>query len=111
MRDGVRNAIDRYLSRIPGADSARTFDPVYAAQMTYLQRVLETVDMAMEDEGVPESTRVRVIRTVVYGAPDEYAAHERMARTEELKEWAMRVPGPLPPSDAIWQPGMPRRPT
>lgn len=100
MRNYVREAVDRYMRRIPGADSARALDPIYSAQFTFMERVLQIVDMAMEDEGVPERSRERVIRTVVCGAPDEYAAHQRMARNEKVVEWVKTHPGP-PPSGLL----------
>lgn len=90
----MREAVDRYRSRIVGARTAAAFDPQYAAQFAFMQRLLDVVDMAMEDEGIPEQSRVRVVRTVVYGSPNEWDAHERMQHHEDDIKRAMRDIGP-----------------
>lgn len=109
MNARVREAIDRYFARIPGAREAHTSDPVYRAQFTYMRRVLEMAEMAMEDEGIDEPTRARVIRTVVFGAPDEYASMERLRVNEQVVRDAMKSATPLGfRPDLFRQPGADR---
>lgn len=76
----VQAAIDRYCGRLPGALEAQHNDPQYAHHMAWLSRMLEIADMAMEDEQIPEQSRARVIRTILYGSPDETDA---LARIEQ----------------------------
>lgn len=94
----VQDAIDRYRSRMPGAREAQLNDPQYAHNTAWLQRMLEIADMAMEDEQIPEQSRARVIRTILYGSPDETEAltriEERAAYIEALASkpdtWGIR---------------------
>jgi hypothetical protein len=78
----VDDLIDRWLSRIPQAAKAYHQDAYYHAQMVWMRRMLTTMDMAMEDEGVPEVIRQRVVRVVIFGGPDEVAALARMEKAE-----------------------------
>jgi hypothetical protein len=80
--------IDRYLHRMPGASEAYRNDATYHAQFHFMRRVLTAVDMAMEDEGVPEATRVRVLRSAIYGAPDEWDAEQRI---QQVSSEAVRL--------------------
>jgi len=89
----VRDVIERYEQRMPGAGHARQQDAQYAHQWRWMQSMLTVADMAMEDEGVPEDVRARVIRTVVYGGPDVADAELRM----ELNEAAVKRLAEQPP--------------
>jgi hypothetical protein len=85
-RTPVQAAVARYRARVDDDRAART-DPQYNAQWKWLMRMLETADMAMEDEGIPRESRERVIRTILYGAPDPVEADRRIderQRTVEL---------------------------
>jgi len=81
----VDDLIDRWLTRIPEAAKAYHQDPYYHAQMVWMRRMLTTMDMAMEDEGVPETIRQRVVRVVIFGGPDEVAALVRMEKAEHTR--------------------------
>lgn len=73
--------INRWLGRMPDARKAYQHDPQYYAQINQIRRWLTTLDMLMEDERIPESTRSRILRALIYGAPDE---NEALARIERL---------------------------
>lgn len=81
---GTDQVISRYLRRMPGAKEAHALDPQYHAQISLLRRMLSVADMVMEDEGVPEEIRLRVIRTIMYGSPDEGAAERQQATHTKL---------------------------
>ena len=78
----VDELISRYLARMPDAPHANAKDAQYHAEIARLRKLLTLLDMAMEDEEIPEDKRVRIIRCVIYGGPDEAAALERMQRLE-----------------------------
>jgi hypothetical protein len=78
----VDRLLDRWLGRVSGANEALRKDARYAAEFSFMRRMLTALDIVMEDEGIPEQTRLRIIRTLVYGAPDEAAALARMDRLE-----------------------------
>lgn len=64
---------------------AYTHDPTYHAQVTFLRRLLSTLEMAMEDEQIPAPRRERILLVVVYGGmPDEAAALQRMEQTKSF---------------------------
>lgn len=87
----IDQLLDRWLARVPEARSALHKDAQYHTQFTFMRRAFTAMDMAMEDEGIPEPVRLRIIRTLVYGAPDEAEALARVERqtaeVERLK-WA-----------------------
>ncbi|MER7331693.1 MULTISPECIES: hypothetical protein [unclassified Micromonospora] len=89
MTSRVRDELDRYLQRMPNAREARLNDPQYHWQMQWAQRMLELLDLALDNEGIPEDTRVRVIRTVLYGTADESEAMRRIDQTQRLTQEAM----------------------
>lgn len=66
----IDEIVHRYLSRMPGAREAYHHDPAYHSQIKFMRSVFIGVDMAMEDEGVPVETRRRVLRSVMFGAPE-----------------------------------------
>lgn len=78
----VDQTIGRYIKRVHGASHAYLNDPTYRASMEQIRRLLQLVETALQTEGVPEETRLRVIRTVVFGAPDEDAVERRLAQHE-----------------------------
>jgi hypothetical protein len=81
----VDQFIDRWLSRSADASQAYHQDAQYHWQITYLRRTLTAMDLVMQDEGIAEQVRDRILRTLVLGAPDEAAA---LARVEEMKRLA-----------------------
>jgi hypothetical protein len=85
----VEQLINRYLARMPDARHANSMDPQYHAEIARLRKLLTLLDMVMEDEEIPEDKRVRIIRCVIYGGPDEAAALERMQRMERDIKAAM----------------------
>ncbi len=88
----TKELIDRWLSRIPNAAAAYRNDPVYHAQLQHMRRLFEALDMVLEDEGIGEQARTRIIRTLVYGAPDEAQALARIADQEAKVQELMRQP-------------------
>jgi hypothetical protein len=120
----VDELIDRYLDRVHRASEADLMDATYHAMIGWMRRLLTSVDMVMEDEGIPEAIRLRIIRAAIYGAPDETAAldridaHRRAAEATasrpvsltltkgEMPDWlrealANRPPGSYPANDAL----------
>jgi hypothetical protein len=89
----VREAVDRYARRMGITQrTTEAQDPIYHFQWEHLRRVLETADMAMEDEGIPEESRSRVIRTILYGSPDEADAIRRIAEWDQQIEALRTMP-------------------
>lgn len=92
MSDYLQQARERWSERMPGAYRAYMIDPTHHYQVDLMDAVLATVDMAMEGEGVPEETRQRVVRAVVYGSPNPADAELRMAQQKEaereMRRWA-----------------------
>lgn len=80
------DAADAFMRRYPGAPKAAALDPMFHAETRVLRALLACTDMAMEDEGVPDDIRARVIRSVLFGAmPDVDESAERMRiRDEQL---------------------------
>jgi hypothetical protein len=94
-RTVVAAAVDRYRRRIDG-DRADRDDPQYHWQWRWLVNMLEVVDMAMEDEGIDERSRERVIRTILYGAPDPIEADRRIDEQRRMvDEMRSRPLGPI----------------
>lgn len=71
------DVLDGYLRRFPNASEAYQGDARFHLEITHIKRILMLVDMAMEDELVPEETRLRVLRTALYGTADPDAAMAR----------------------------------
>lgn len=90
-QERAEEIIYRYLARMPDARTAYYKDPTYHAHIMLMRRLLSAVDMAMEDEGIEETTRIRVLRCVMYGVPSESEALERMADVDRRTAEAMRV--------------------
>jgi hypothetical protein len=84
-----REEITRYLQRMPGAREAMHGDPQYHYQVKWLERMFELLNLALEDEGIPEDIRTRVIRNVLYGGVDESEARRRTDLMNRMKEVAM----------------------
>jgi hypothetical protein len=70
----VDNVLADYMDRHPEAQQAFMDSPTYNADVRRTVSILRVVDIAMEDEEVPESARVRVIRMTLYGNADPTAA-------------------------------------
>ncbi|MEU0078537.1 hypothetical protein ABZY58_11625 [Micromonospora tulbaghiae] len=102
---GVRDEIDRYLQRMPHAREAMLKDPQYHWQIQWARRNLELMDLALDNEGVPEDVRVRVIRTVLYGTADEAEALRRIDQTQrrmqEVRLDFMSRPQVIPIPDGL----------
>jgi hypothetical protein len=81
----VNESLHRFLNRM-GATAAKagSQDATYHYQSEFLRRMLEIADMAMEDEGVTEASRERVIRTIIYGGPNEVDAEQRIHAHEQM---------------------------
>lgn len=90
MSDYLRQARERWADRMPGAHHAYMNDPTTHYQVQLMDAILATVDMAMEDEGVPEDARQRIIRTVVYGSPNPADAEVRIAQQKEAERQMAR---------------------
>jgi hypothetical protein len=116
MRHAVDRALGRYQERL---GDRRTYleDPQNHWQWKWIRRMLDITDMAMEDEGVDEHSRERVIRTILYGAPDPLEAEQRIQRQQEMVERLKTAPvGPIivptDPGPAGWYPpGTPPEPS
>lgn len=98
MTNYIRQARERWSRRIPGADRIRLSDPIAHFQTHYIDTMLTLADMAMEDEGIPEETRQRVIRTVVYGSPNPADVELRIAQHEENMARILNAPPLLDPT-------------
>lgn len=83
MHDYIRQARERWARRMPGATHVQHYDAVTHFQTHYIDTMLTLADMAMEDEGIPEHVRQRVIRTVVYGSPNPADAELRITQHEQ----------------------------
>lgn len=82
----ARHVVEDYLRRYPGAEETASTEGQFSAELALLRRILHTADLAMEDEGVGEEVRVRVLRTVVYGAADpEAGAHRRREQVQMMR--------------------------
>jgi hypothetical protein len=88
----VDDAYGRFRARMPSPGDAERQDPVYQWKSESMKRLLSMVDIAMEDEGVPDDVRRRVVRTVLFGSPDETDAALRIEMTEQPKQDLMRLP-------------------
>lgn len=99
----VGRLLERWFDRMQVAGEAWRKDAQYRAEFTRMRRTFVAMDMAMEDEGISEPTRLRVIRTLIYGAPDEAEALARMERqaaeVERLK--TMPFAGITVPEDLL----------
>jgi hypothetical protein len=86
----TEHVVDRYLARMPGAREAYQNDPTYHAQIAFMRRVFSSIDMAMEDEGVSPAVRLRVLQSVMYGAPYEPDAINRIIDLAQATKEAER---------------------
>lgn len=88
--DHVRDARARWQNGVPGAMHAQAYDATTRYQLHWMDAVLSLVDMAMEDEGVPEGCRRRVINAAVYGSPNpadsELRIQQRQAELTKIKQ-------------------------
>ncbi len=101
----VADAMSRHLARTPDTRAAYHTDAEYHRQVHTLRHLLGLVDAVLEDEGIPERTRERVVRCVLYGTPDPTDATLRIdaraaaARTaftaDALNDVLRGGPGPL----------------
>lgn len=84
-RDIPDETLARYVERTSGARAAALDDPLYAAELKWTRMALSLADQAMEHEGIPEETRRRVARAVVFGSFDEDEAIGR------IQKWAAQI--------------------
>jgi hypothetical protein len=89
----TREAVFRYLHRTDSHSAIE--DPLYSAQWHWMKHILDIADMAMEDGGISERSRSRVVRTILYGAPDEADAELRTAERQKQVKWLTENPAPL----------------
>ena len=76
--------VQRYLDRIPDARRLHATDATYRAHTRLLRTFMALMDIAMEDNCIPDQVRERVLREVLLGAaPDTGAAQERIDRFAE----------------------------
>lgn len=95
----VDEVLSAYFRRYGDAEKAYQQDPLTHAHVQWLNRTITMMDIAMADEGVPEETRRRVLRMVVYGsAGDPNAALDRMADREEQIMRLSAQPDLCPPA-------------
>lgn len=98
----IDRMLERWLERFPRARTAHRFDAQYRAQFTFMSRTFTA--MAMQDEGIPEPVRLRIIRTLIYGAPDETEALARMDRmAAEVDKLATTTTASFS-LDEVWRP-------
>lgn len=79
MSEFTDDTLNRYLDQ-HGMREAALHDPEQRWEEERLRRMLEIVERAMADEGVPYEARRRVINRVVWGEPEgRIDVHARMA--------------------------------
>jgi len=101
-RTDVDRLMSRYLNGVADADKAYATDPMYHAQVAWMRRTFTALDLVMEDEGIPEDVRLRVIRTLIYGAPSEAEALERTRPVAEATARRMVIGQP-----SLWRTRLP----
>ena len=67
----IDDVVNRYLQRTPDAGVAMLTDPQYAYHLYLARQILAVIERAMENEGIPEPVRERVLRTVLEGTDGE----------------------------------------
>lgn len=72
MSEFTDSLITQHLGRHPDKweDYLRNSDFHYHIEL--LRRLLETTEKAMEDEGIAEESRRRVLETITFDEPDAY---------------------------------------
>lgn len=93
-RDLTDEIIRSYLRRMPGAEFAFVRDSLARREMELARSLLTLVDLGLQDEGVDEATRARVLRSALYGSLEDPAAavervHAAEKRTDELRRTVM----------------------
>lgn len=86
--------IQQWLTRNKDAGAAYNLDPTYHAQFNFMRRTLTAIDWAMEAEGIDSDIRARIVRSVLFGAPDETAALERHEQHLQKLSWLTGTPPP-----------------
>jgi len=72
----------RYQQRMPDTSWAVRNDPIHNHLVRWMDTMLRLVDLVMEDEGVDAATRAKVIRSVLYGSPNQAEADLRMEQQQ-----------------------------
>lgn len=80
-----------HFQRLGLPNEALLNDPTYRAQMEWLRDMVRRLGIVLEDEGIPDETAERIVRGVLYGAPTEEAAKQRMRQQEERRRFLMEM--------------------
>lgn len=75
--------VNGYLRRSASSEEAYHRDAQYHMQIKWLRQALLVLDLTMDDEGVPEETRIRVLRAVLYGTAED--PHETQLRIQAVR--------------------------
>lgn len=81
-RDIHRQVNEHHLA-LPADQRAYHNDPLVHAHLHMLRNLLTAADDAMDNEGIDQRGRDRVIRTLICGQPDDDASSQA-ARADEL---------------------------
>lgn len=101
----VDETLHRFRTRMPTPDAAARLDPTHHWKTTWMQRMLHLVDMAMDDEGVPADVRQRVVRTLLFGSPDETEATQRYEVDQQrIQDLMGQPPAPVRLATPPWAP-------
>ncbi|HMH59023.1 MAG TPA: hypothetical protein VK537_07565 [Galbitalea sp.] len=84
MIDAHRLAHD-YFSRIALKPASR-LDATYQWQLTQVIETSTRLAAILDDEGIPDETAARIIRSVLYGAPSVVEAEQRMKHMDLLRK-------------------------
>jgi len=76
----------RYVDGMPGVRAAYLTDAEYSAQMKFIRRMVETMDLALDTEEVPVDVRRRVVRMVLFGSPDPDAAEQLQREMKRVQQ-------------------------
>jgi len=74
----IEKMVREWMNVSRDRSSAYMNDTTFHAQCAQFRRMLHLVDEALKDSGIVLRTRDKVLRTVLYGGPDEAQALRRM---------------------------------
>lgn len=74
----IEKMVREWLNVSRDRTSAYMNDAMFHCQCAQFRRMLHLVDEALKDSGIVLRTRDKVLRTVLYGGPDEAEALRRM---------------------------------
>jgi len=84
MIDVHRLAHD-YFTRI-GLKPASQLDATYQWELAHVAETSTRLAAILDDEGIPDETATRIIRSVMYGAPSVAEAEQRMKHMDLLRK-------------------------